>query len=41
LEPEKCDSWEWVPYGAIPEPRFLPLQLLLDGPYRPAGLPPG
>lgn len=30
LEPEKCYEWLWVPYADIPQPRFTPLQKLLD-----------
>lgn len=30
LEPEKCHEWRWVPYTDIPQPRFTPLQQLLD-----------
>lgn len=30
LEPDKCDGWLWTRLDDIPEPRFLPLQQLLD-----------
>eukprot|EP00892_Ulva_mutabilis_P001165 jgi/Ulvmu1/11049/UM007_0231.1 len=30
LEPDKCHEWQWVPYTGIPQPRFTPLQKLLD-----------
>lgn len=30
LEPDKCHEWRWVPYTDIPQPRFTPLQKLLD-----------
>ncbi|PNH12414.1 Nudix hydrolase 1 [Tetrabaena socialis] len=35
MEPEKCEGWQWAPWGAIPEPVFLPLKHLLQSPYRP------
>ena len=30
-EPEKCASWEWVPFEKIPSPLFLPLENLFQG----------
>ena len=35
LEPDKCEQWIWAPWGSIPQPVFLPLQLLLDSSYTP------
>ena len=35
LEPDKCEQWIWVPWNSIPQPVFLPLQLLLDSSYSP------
>ncbi|CAK0783095.1 hypothetical protein CVIRNUC_006290 [Coccomyxa viridis] len=37
LEPDKCEDWIWAPWGSIPQPVFLPLQLLLDSSYSPFG----
>jgi hypothetical protein len=34
-EPEKCDTWGWVPFREIPEPRFAPLQKLIDSGFNP------
>lgn len=34
-EPEKCDTWGWVPFREIPEPRFAPLQKLMDSDFNP------
>jgi 8-oxo-dGTP diphosphatase len=33
-EPNKCERWEWHPWDALPEPRFLPLENLLRSGYR-------
>lgn len=30
LEPNKCDGWEWKALADVPEPRFIPLQNLID-----------
>lgn len=38
LEPEKCAEWRWCAWDAIPEPRFLSLQHLLQQGYRPPGV---
>ena len=35
LEPEKCASWAWFTWDALPEPLFLPIQNLLLAGYRP------
>ncbi|CAL8471840.1 g11382 [Coccomyxa elongata] len=35
LEPDKCESWIWVPWLSIPQPVFLPLQLLQESGYHP------
>ena len=35
LERDKCEDWIWAPWGSIPQPVFLPLQLLLDSSYTP------
>ena len=35
LEPEKCEEWGWFPWNALPLPRFLSLQNLLEQGYRP------
>ena len=35
LEPDKCEQWIWAPWGSIPQPVFLPLQLLLESSYTP------
>ena len=35
LEPDKCVGWEWAPWDSVPQPVFLPLQLLLDSAYDP------
>ena len=37
LEPEKCAEWRWCERNAIPEPRFLSVQHLLEQGYRPTG----
>ncbi|BAH40204.1 hypothetical protein GAU_3162 [Gemmatimonas aurantiaca T-27] len=29
-EPDKCDGWEWFRWDALPTPRFLPIDHLLD-----------
>jgi 8-oxo-dGTP diphosphatase len=29
-EPDKCEQWEWFEWGHLPEPRFLPLENLLQ-----------
>ena len=34
-EPEKCEVWEWFDWGQFPEPRFLPIQNLLDQGFSP------
>ena len=36
MEPDKCSEWGWVPFAEMPQPRFAPLQALLD-----SGLHPG
>ncbi len=36
LEPEKCAEWRWCAWDAIPEPRFLSVQHLLEQGYRPS-----
>lgn len=35
LEPDKCVGWEWAPWQSIPQPVFMPLQLLLNSAYDP------
>lgn len=30
LEPDKCSQWRWCQWEALPEPRFLSLENLLD-----------
>ena len=30
-EPEKCLSWEWIPFDQVPSPLFLPLEKLFQG----------
>lgn len=35
MEPDKCESWIWVPWLSIPQPVFLPLQLLQESGYDP------
>ncbi|BDA47705.1 Nucleotide triphosphate diphosphatase NUDT15 [Coccomyxa sp. Obi] len=37
LEPDKCESWIWVPWSSIPQPVFLPLKLLQESGYDPLG----
>jgi 8-oxo-dGTP diphosphatase len=37
-EPEKCECWEWHPWSALPQPRFLPIENLLKQAYTPPGL---
>ena len=34
-EPEKCDIWEWFPWGDFPEPRFLPIKNLMAQGFSP------
>lgn len=34
-EPDKCREWRWFDWNDLPEPRFLPLQNLLDSGYAP------
>jgi 8-oxo-dGTP diphosphatase len=29
-EPQKCEKWDWFRWDALPEPRFLPLENLLQ-----------
>ena len=36
LEPEKCEGWQWSNLYEVPEPRFAPLQALLDSGYEPS-----
>ncbi|GAX84952.1 hypothetical protein CEUSTIGMA_g12373.t1 [Chlamydomonas eustigma] len=38
VEPEKCESWEWVPWGSLPSPLFKPLQTLTETTFSPDGL---
>ena len=38
LEPEKCAEWRWCEWDAIPEPRFLSVQHLLEQGCRPPGV---
>lgn len=38
LEPEKCAEWRWCQWDAIPEPRFLSVQHVLEQGYRPPGV---
>lgn len=35
LEPQKCGGWEWLDWNAIPHPRFMGLQKLIDSGYTP------
>ena len=35
LEPDKCGGWEWVEWGQLPKPLFLPLINLLKTDFRP------
>jgi 8-oxo-dGTP diphosphatase len=35
LEPEKCETWEWFPWNALPRPLFLPIENLLQTGYDP------
>lgn len=35
LEPDKCVGWEWAPWESLPQPVFLPLQLLIESDYNP------
>jgi 8-oxo-dGTP diphosphatase len=38
MEPEKCAEWRWCPWDALPDPRFLSIQHLLELGYRPPGV---
>ncbi len=38
-EPHKCAEWRWCDWDAMPSPRFLPIEHLLAGGYRPVGVP--
>lgn len=41
-EPDKCEGWQWVEWGqaSVPEPRFLPLDIILkDSSYCPVNAP--
>ncbi len=29
-EPDKCEKWDWFNWNEFPEPRFLPLENLLE-----------
>lgn len=35
MEPEKCFEWGWIPFTEIPQPRFEPLQALIDSGFHP------
>ena len=30
MEPDKCAGWEWHDYNKIPEPRFRPLDQMVN-----------
>ncbi len=34
-EPDKCHEWGWFSWNSLPEPRFLPLENLLDQGFDP------
>ncbi|KAL6765196.1 MutT/nudix family protein [Haematococcus lacustris] len=34
MEPDKCEGWEWRPYGQVPEPVFMPLGGLMKSAYQ-------
>lgn len=34
-EPEKCEEWRWVAWEAIPEPVFMPLQVMVEKGFQP------
>ena len=38
-EPEKCAEWDWCDWDALPTPRFLSIEHLLEMGYRPPGVP--
>ena len=33
LEKDKCKTWQWFPFGKIPNPLFLPIQTFLKSGY--------
>jgi 8-oxo-dGTP diphosphatase len=35
LEEDKCEGWQWIDWGCIPQPIFHPLSLLLESGYFP------
>lgn len=35
MEPEKCESWEWIKWEDLPHPLFLPIKNLLKQKYNP------
>ena len=37
-EPEKCAEWQWCSWDALPTPRFLSIDHLLQLGYRPPGV---
>ena len=37
-EPEKCAEWQWCMWDALPTPRFLSIDHLLEIGYRPPGV---
>jgi len=34
-EPDKCERWRWFEWGVFPEPRFLPIQNLMEQGFSP------
>ena len=38
MEPEKCAEWRWCAWDALPAPRFLSIEHLLELGYRPPQL---
>ncbi|MBT3419046.1 MAG: NUDIX domain-containing protein [Candidatus Magasanikbacteria bacterium] len=35
MEPEKCETWDWFHWDALPSPLFLPIQNLLKQDFNP------
>lgn len=35
MEPEKCESWEWFAWDALPQPLFIPLQNIVLQEFNP------
>jgi 8-oxo-dGTP diphosphatase len=35
MEPDKCEEWRWFEWEALPQPRFLPIDHLLESGFSP------